>query len=137
VVVHSASVEATRTAGAECARTVQAGAVLALCGALGTGKTEFVRGFVAALNPQAMVRSPSFTLVNVNETPRFPVYHFDFYRLGKAGELGEIGFYDYADGTGVCLVEWADMFLCELPGESTKVVRFSDTGENSREIEFQ
>jgi tRNA threonylcarbamoyladenosine biosynthesis protein TsaE len=79
------------------------------------------------------VRSPTFTIVNVYDTPRYPVYHFDFYRLKKAAELMEIGFDDYIRGDGVCFIEWADMFSEVFPG-STRRVTFTDTGSGQRSI---
>jgi tRNA threonylcarbamoyladenosine biosynthesis protein TsaE len=106
----------------------------ALEGELGAGKTEFVRGFVAALNPAAAVKSPSFSICNIYETEKFPVYHFDFYRLACAAELGETGFDEYASGTGVCLVEWGTKFLEVLPPHTT-VIKFRDAGGGVREID--
>ncbi len=133
--VETRSVEATRAEGARVAAVAVPGDIYALVGELGAGKTEFVRGFVAALAPEASVRSPSFTIVNVYETPRFPVYHFDFYRLSDPSELHEIGFAEYLAGGGVCLIEWADLVAGELPEEGVRVVRFTDPGEGIRVIE--
>jgi tRNA threonylcarbamoyladenosine biosynthesis protein TsaE len=104
-------------------------------GDLGAGKTEFVRGFVAALAPSAAVKSPSFSILNIYETARFPVYHFDFYRLADASELLEIGFDEYVSGRGVCCIEWGTMFPEVLPGEA-KIVRFRDIDVDKREIEI-
>ena len=104
-------------------------------GPYGAGKTEFVRGFVGVLNPKARVRSPSFSLCNIYETRQFPVYHFDFYRLTDATELGEIGFDEYVSGDGVCLVEWGTLFPEILPPRAP-VIRFIDRGTDRREIEW-
>ena len=132
--VLSRSVAETRAEAARLARAAQPGDVYALVGPLGAGKTEFVRGFVDALAPEAPVRSPSFTLLNVYETPGFPVYHFDFYRVRAASELTEVGLAEYLDGAGVCLVEWADLFPAELPRQATLTVRFEDLGQGVRRI---
>jgi tRNA threonylcarbamoyladenosine biosynthesis protein TsaE len=129
------SLQETRAFGASIAREARVGDVYGLVGELGTGKTEFVRGFVAALNPDAVVRSPSFTLVNIYESPAFPIYHFDFYRLKNASELLEIGFHEYICGDGVCIIEWADMFREEVP-EPSRFIRFTDLGDGKREIAF-
>ncbi|HUI92309.1 MAG TPA: tRNA (adenosine(37)-N6)-threonylcarbamoyltransferase complex ATPase subunit type 1 TsaE [Chitinivibrionales bacterium] len=128
----SHSVEETRKAGARVARTAGAGDVFALTGELGTGKTEFVRGFVEALCGPAAVRSPTFSIVNIHDAPDFPVYHFDFYRLKKKDELQEIGFYEYVTG-GVTIIEWADMFPEVLP-ENARQIKFMDNGQNERVI---
>ena len=129
------SVEETRRFGAQIAANAAPGAVFALEGELGTGKTEFVRGFVGALAPEVIVRSPSFAIINIYPAPVFPVYHFDFYRLYHQSELIEIGFDDYVAGNGVCIIEWATMFPEALPS-NTRHLRFSDRGITRREIEF-
>jgi tRNA threonylcarbamoyladenosine biosynthesis protein TsaE len=132
-VYHSQSVDETRSIGALFAATAKPGDVLALCGDLGCGKTEFVRGFTAALC-EAPVSSPTFSLVNRYGAPKFTIIHIDFYRLGSPRELPGIGFDDLCDGINVCLIEWADMFAGHLPGH-TQFLRFTDTGEQSRSIE--
>ncbi len=124
------SVAETRALGARLAHEAVPGSCFALCGALGSGKTELVRGFVEALSAGETVRSPSFSLVHSYAAPHFPVHHFDFYRLTDAEELYEIGFHDYiSNPAAVCLIEWADIFPDVLPAH-TVWVRFTD-GESA------
>jgi len=130
----SSAIENTRALGARLARVAACGDVYVLDGDLGTGKTEFVRGFVEALSQGAAVRSPTFSIVNTYNTPVFPVYHFDFYRIEEQRELVSIGIDEYINGDGVCLVEWGTMFPQALPSIA-KVIRFSDAGDGSRIIE--
>jgi tRNA threonylcarbamoyladenosine biosynthesis protein TsaE len=127
------SVDDTRALGARAALAARANDCFALEGELGAGKTEFVRGFVASLNPAAAVRSPSFSICNIYETKKFKVYHFDFYRLSGAAELSETGFDEYVTGGGVCLIEWGTRFPEVLPPH-TKVITFTDAGNGIREI---
>ena len=134
--ITSFSAEETRRAGKELALQSSPGDVYGLCGALGAGKTEFVRGFVAARANDAAVRSPTFTLINSYETPSFDIHHFDFYRLGSADELHEIGFYEYLDSGGICLIEWADMFPEVLP-ETARMIRFCEDSAHVRIIEME
>ncbi|NLG16204.1 MAG: tRNA (adenosine(37)-N6)-threonylcarbamoyltransferase complex ATPase subunit type 1 TsaE [Fibrobacter sp.] len=129
------SVEETRELGARFASEVKPGDVYALEGDLGAGKTEFVRGFSEALGADAPVKSPSFSIINIYSTSKFPVYHFDFYRLNDPSELSEIGFYEYLSSDGVCLIEWGTMFPDVLP-ENTRVIRFEDEGGDKRRIEY-
>jgi tRNA threonylcarbamoyladenosine biosynthesis protein TsaE len=129
----SHSVQETRSFGAQVATTAKPGDVFALEGELGSGKTEFARGFVSALCGPSAVRSPTFSIINIHETPEFPIYHFDFYRLKKKEELVEIGYYDFVRSNGISLIEWADMFAEVLP-ENAKHVRFTDKRNNTREI---
>ncbi len=106
----SNSPEQTAAAGAEWAGRAQVGDVIGLIGDLGAGKTQFVKGFVAALGSDAAVTSPTFTLVHEYLGGRLPVYHFDFYRLDSPDAVLRLGFDEYANGDGVCLIEWADRF---------------------------
>jgi|WetSurMetagenome_2_1015567.scaffolds.fasta_scaffold00509_2 tRNA threonylcarbamoyladenosine biosynthesis protein TsaE len=135
-ITNSHSVQETREAGARLAKRSKPGDVFALVGALGVGKTEFVRGFVEALCGTAAVRSPTFSIVNIHEAPDFPVYHFDFYRIKNREDLTEIGFYEYSRSDGVVLVEWADLFPDVLP-ETTRNIRFVDKGNDERKIEIE
>jgi tRNA threonylcarbamoyladenosine biosynthesis protein TsaE len=94
------------------------GAVVALVGPLGAGKTHLTRAVAEGLgvkNPAA-VNSPTFVLIQ--EYPaRLPIYHFDAYRLAGPREFAELGVDEYFRGDGVCLVEWADKVGETLPAE--------------------
>ncbi|MBE7074311.1 MAG: tRNA (adenosine(37)-N6)-threonylcarbamoyltransferase complex ATPase subunit type 1 TsaE [Clostridiales bacterium] len=99
----------TMAVGASLAKTVGKGVVFTLVGDLGAGKTHFVKGFVKGLDCDELVTSPTFTLLNVYEGGKFPVYHFDMYRLNSLEEAEELGFNEYFDLDsldGVVLVEW-------------------------------
>ena len=129
------TVEATRALGASLAGKARPGDCLVLEGELGAGKTEFVRGFMAALSGDVAVRSPSFSNLNIYVTPRLTVYHFDFYRLADAAELVEIGFEDCASSDGVCLIEWGTLFPDVLPQHAV-IIRFRDRGDGVREVDL-
>jgi len=130
----SSSAEQTRLLGARLARVAAAGDVYSLDGGLGSGKTEFARGFVDALSPKSDVRSPTFSIVNTYQTQKFPIYHFDFYRIEDRRELISIGLDEYIYGDGVCLIEWGAMFSNALP-DYTRHINFIDAGESARVIE--
>lgn len=87
---------------------------VALDGDLGTGKTEFVRGFASLASPGSAVRSPTYTLVNEYLNGEIPVYHFDVYRINGEDDLYSTGFYDYP-GRGFCLVEWCERIPYAIP----------------------
>lgn len=86
-----------------------------LTGDLGVGKTLFTQGFAAGLNVSEPVNSPTFTILQVYDTGRFPFYHFDVYRIGNVEEMEEVGWEDYIYGQGVCMVEWAELVEEILP----------------------
>ncbi|MBR2721965.1 MAG: tRNA (adenosine(37)-N6)-threonylcarbamoyltransferase complex ATPase subunit type 1 TsaE [Clostridia bacterium] len=94
---------------------------VALYGDLGVGKTAFVRGFASVISPGSAVRSPTFALVNEYRGKGRPLFHFDMYRITSEEDLYSIGFYDYADRGGICLVEWSENIPDSLPSEYWRV----------------
>ncbi|NLW17088.1 MAG: tRNA (adenosine(37)-N6)-threonylcarbamoyltransferase complex ATPase subunit type 1 TsaE [Firmicutes bacterium] len=129
----SESVDETRQLAAALAPLLIAGDTIVLNGAMGTGKTFFVQALLAQLNPDQLVQSPTFSLVNVYETPDFPVYHVDFYRLNSEGELWAAGWEDYLDDKGTLLIEWGQRFPQALP-LSFLQIDFVATGESGRRL---
>ena len=115
------------------AATLRRGAVLALSGDLGAGKTHFVKGLAAGLGTAASVTSPTFTLLHEYPGGRLPLYHFDFYRLDAADEALKIGLDEYLDGDGACVIEWAEKFPALLPPH-TRWLRFTHRADGTREI---
>ncbi|MBX9585261.1 MAG: tRNA (adenosine(37)-N6)-threonylcarbamoyltransferase complex ATPase subunit type 1 TsaE [Gemmataceae bacterium] len=113
---------ATEAFGRRLGELLFPGAVVALVGPLGAGKTHLVRAVAEGLgvkNPAA-VTSPTFVLIQ--EYPaRLPVYHFDAYRLSGPREFAELGADEYFAGDGVCLVEWADKVEVTLPAEHLRI----------------
>ncbi len=106
----------------ELGEKAKAGDVYCLTGDLGTGKTVFAQGFAAGVGVTDTVNSPTFTIVQVYEDGRIPFYHFDVYRIGDSEEMFEIGFEEYVYGTGVCLIEWAELIEDILPHEYKRVL---------------
>lgn len=95
--------------------TAQPGQVYCLYGDLGVGKTIFTKGFAAGLGITETVSSPTFTIIQIYDDGRMPLYHFDVYRIGDPEEMMETGFDDYICGDGVCFIEWADLIREILP----------------------
>jgi tRNA threonylcarbamoyladenosine biosynthesis protein TsaE len=111
----SNSPEETFRVGRMLAEDAQAGEVYALVGDLGVGKTVFTKGFAEGLGIDESVNSPTFTILQIYEEGRLPLYHFDVYRIEEPEEMEEIGFDEYIDGDGVCLIEWAGRIEELLP----------------------
>jgi tRNA threonylcarbamoyladenosine biosynthesis protein TsaE len=95
--------------GARLAKRLQPGDVLALSGALGTGKTTLARSIIAALGHSGEVPSPTFTIIETYSPPsvRVPVVHADFYRLERPGEAEELGLDEYRYGAAL-IAEWPE-----------------------------
>jgi tRNA threonylcarbamoyladenosine biosynthesis protein TsaE len=124
--------DATRQLGHRLGRLLFPGAVVALVGPLGAGKTHLVRAVAEGLDvPDArLVTSPTFVLIQ--EYPgRLPIYHFDAYRLSGAVPFADLGAHEYLEGDGVCLVEWADRVEPCLPAEHLRIT-LTITGPTSR-----
>jgi tRNA threonylcarbamoyladenosine biosynthesis protein TsaE len=119
---------ATAKLGAWLAESAQPGAVIALSGELGAGKTTLARGFIRQLlGADVETPSPTFTLVQAYDGPDFPVYHFDLYRLKHPDEVWELGWEDIGDG--VALVEWPQQAGANLPVPHVAVqLAFEGTG---------
>ncbi|PPA68453.1 tRNA (adenosine(37)-N6)-threonylcarbamoyltransferase complex ATPase subunit type 1 TsaE [Jeotgalibacillus proteolyticus] len=112
---------------------LEAGDVLTLEGDLGAGKTAFSKGIAKGLGVTRNVNSPTFTIMKEYKG-RLPLYHMDVYRLGDEGE--DLGFEEYFEGEGVCLIEWAHLIEEQLPAERLQISIFHE-GENDRRFEFR
>lgn len=105
----------------ELAQKAEPGEVYCLSGDLGVGKTIFTKGFAAGLGITEPVSSPTFTIVQIYEEGRLPLYHFDVYRIEDIEEMEEIGYEDCFYGEGVCLIEWAELIKEILPENHKKI----------------
>lgn len=120
-IYETASPGETRQLGYDMGKCASAGQVYCLDGDLGTGKTVFAQGFAAGLGVDGPVNSPTFTILQVYEDGRLPLYHFDVYRIGDVEEMDEIGYEDCFYGEGVCLVEWSELVREILPEDAVHV----------------
>lgn len=123
----------TRTLGERLAHLLQAGDVLLLLGDLGAGKSELTRGIARGLGIAATVASPSFTILNVYDEGRLPLYHFDWYRLNDAEELYEMGMDEYLGGDGIAVIEWPSQCPEAIP-ETRLEIHIEPLGETERQI---
>src|SRR5471030_2982366 len=114
--------QATRRLTADIAAGLEAGDLITLSGDLGAGKTTFARALIRHLagDETVEVPSPTFTLMQAYELPRFALVHADLYRLSGPGELAELGFEDIAPGA-VTLLEWPDRAAGFLPADRLDV----------------
>ncbi len=103
---YSNCVAQTHAIGARLAKQLKPGDVLLLLGDMGAGKSELTRGIARGLGVKGYVTSPTFTILQVHEDGRMPLYHFDWYRLSDAEELYELSMDEYLYGDGVSVIEW-------------------------------
>ncbi|MHB1423226.1 MAG: tRNA (adenosine(37)-N6)-threonylcarbamoyltransferase complex ATPase subunit type 1 TsaE [Gemmataceae bacterium] len=131
-IVDLSDLAATQSFGRRLGQRLWPGAVVALMGELGAGKTQLARAIAEGIGiaDSRVVTSPTFVLVQ--EYPaRLPIYHFDAYRLKTETEFADLGVHEYFESAGVCLVEWADRVPGCLPAEHLRIT-LSVIGENSR-----
>jgi tRNA threonylcarbamoyladenosine biosynthesis protein TsaE len=134
LVVDLPDLDATNAFGRRLGGLLFPGAVVALVGELGAGKTHLARAIAEGLGvPDGrVVTSPTFVLIQEYQG-RLPVSHFDAYRLRSEGEFAELGAAEYFEGGGVCLVEWADRVAGCLPSVYLRIT-LTITGETSRRV---
>ncbi|MBO5374776.1 MAG: tRNA (adenosine(37)-N6)-threonylcarbamoyltransferase complex ATPase subunit type 1 TsaE [Clostridia bacterium] len=106
---------------------------VALFGDLGVGKTAFVRGLARVLCPEAMVKSPTYTIVNEYRKGEKKLFHFDVYRIEDDDDLYSMGFYDYLK-KGICVCEWSENIPWAIPKDAYRVTieRVEESTEHRR-----
>ena len=120
-IFHSRSEKETFQIGVNLGQECRQGDILLLEGELGVGKTVFSKGFGSGLGIQEPISSPTFTILQIYEGGRLPLYHFDVYRIADVEEMEEIGYEEYFFGQGVCLIEWASLIREILPENCTRI----------------
>jgi tRNA threonylcarbamoyladenosine biosynthesis protein TsaE len=124
----------TQRLGAALAAALPAGAVVALVGSLGAGKTRLVQAVAAAIGvPRGTVTSPTFVLVNEYPGGRLTIFHFDTYRLKDDDEFLALGPDEYFDAGGITFIEWADRVAGLLPADRFEIT-LEVASETSRRI---
>jgi len=140
----------TEALGETWGRAAQNGLVIGLCGDLGAGKTQLVKGLARGLGITARVHSPTFALVNIYTGGRLKLFHLDLYRLETREQIRAAGLEEYLEPTGVTVVEWAERLFGEMRNEKLeginetselrkllRWVRFDTLSETERRITYE
>lgn len=134
ITIDSNSAEQTQQFGERLAGLITGGMIIELASDLGGGKTTFVQGLARGLGYKDEVTSPTFTLSRVYKlADGRELHHYDLYRLGQAGAVGDELTEDMADETYITVIEWADIVSSDLPPDRLKIV-FNLTGDNARQL---
>jgi tRNA threonylcarbamoyladenosine biosynthesis protein TsaE len=129
--------EETAALGERLAEELVPGDVVGLVGELGAGKTCFVKGVAVGLGVVGNVKSPSYTVINVYEGGRLPLYHIDLYRVSSSGDFDSIGLEEYIYSEGISVIEWVDNVV-GLESDCTVMVTLQYAeAEGAREIEIK
>ena len=126
------SLDETKACAKELAASLTGRETIAFFGDLGAGKTAFTRGVACGLGAKESVTSPTYTIVNEYLSGKYPLFHFDMYRLASSDDLFDIGWEDYLDRGGVCAVEWSENVADAMEGAI--LVTIEKLGEESRRI---
>ncbi len=130
----SRSPEETIEIGKSIGAALEGNTIVCLEGDLGAGKTTLIKGIAAGYAgvSEEEVSSPTFVYLNIYQGKRV-VYHFDLYRLENGSQFLQMGFEDFFQCGGVCLVEWPSRIAALLPQKVTSI-HISDKGQGTREI---
>ena len=131
----TASSAETELLGKKIATILSGNETIALFGDLGAGKTAFTRGLCEGLGVTDGVSSPTFAIVNAYNG-KYPVYHFDMYRITDADDLFSTGYYDYI-GNGVIVIEWSENIESELESDAIRIRIEKNDDENKRLFEIE
>ena len=131
----SQSAKSTEELGRRIAGVLKGTEMIAMFGDLGAGKTAFTRGLCEGLGIVEGVSSPTFAIVNAY-SGKYPVYHFDMYRIKDADDLFATGFYDYI-GTGVTIIEWSENIESELEPDCIRIRINKTDNEDERIFEIE
>jgi len=132
MVYRTKTVEDTINFGKALGRLLNAGDILALQGTLAVGKTQLTKGIAQGLDISEAVTSPTFTIIS-EYYGRLPLYHMDVYRLSSPEDFLDLGVEDMLYGQGVCIIEWSEKIMSELPA-STILIHIEPAEDSSRTI---
>ena len=132
IIQNTSSPAQTEAVGEALGKVLPPYTILADRGDLGAGKTAFTRGVACGLGAKESVTSPTYTIVNEYLSGKYPLFHFDMYRLGSSDDLWDIGWEDYLDRNGICAVEWSENV--EDAMEDAIRITIHKTGTESRRI---
>ena len=132
---HTYCPEQTEALGQALGQKLRGGEVIAFQGDLGAGKTAFTRGVALGLGAKEQVTSPTYTIVNEYLSGKYPLFHFDMYRLASSDDLFDIGWEDYLDRGGICAVEWSENVAYAM--ENAIIVTIEKLGDDARRITIE
>lgn len=132
MIIYTKSAEQTIALGMKIGKALKKGDIIALQGTLAAGKTTLTKGIAQALQVTDTITSPTFCLISEYEG-QMPLYHMDVYRLEGTEDFINLGVDDMLYGRGVCIIEWSEKIMDELPSK-TIIIRLEPL-ENSTSSE--
>lgn len=135
--IHIPTLDALPSAAEEFSGALGERRVVAFYGAMGAGKTTFIKALCEFLEVDDVVNSPTFAIVNEYSSQRLgePIFHFDFYRIRRQSEVIDLGFDDYLNSGCLCLMEWPELVEELLPDDVLRVT-LRELPDGTRELSF-
>lgn len=127
--LYTNSAEETIELGKKIGSMLKKGDVLAMQGTLAAGKTTITKGIAQALDVDDTITSPTFCLISEYEG-KMPLYHMDVYRLEGTDDFINLGVEDMIYGRGVCIIEWSEKIMDELPSK-TIIIKLEPEADDS------
>lgn len=111
--------------------------VFAFHGAMGAGKTTFIKAICEELGVEDVINSPTFAIINEYRSAVSAelIYHFDFYRINKLSEAEDIGTEDYFYSGALCFIEWPEKIEELLPHDTVHVT-IAEEADGSRTVKL-
>ena len=126
--------EETEALGQKLGRLLQKGDILAMRGTLAAGKTTLTKGIARSLDIRDEITSSTFCLIS-EYSGTMPLYHMDVYRLDGAEDFINLGTDDMLYGEGVCVIEWSEKIMSELPDTAIAIdIGVNDDGSRTVRI---
>lgn len=131
------SLDETKELGLQLASLVQPGMLITLTGDLGAGKTTFTKSLGKGIGINKVINSPTFNILKIYKGSKMPLYHIDAYRL--EGIHQDLGFEEYFESDGLCVVEWPNFIEDQLPEHrlQIKITIESDENGDKRVFSFE
>lgn len=131
----SKSLQDTDNIGIIIGKNIESGTVICLEGDLGAGKTTLTQSIAKSLDIKNYVTSPTFTIIKEYKG-RLNLYHMDAYRLESEIEMYDLGYDEYINSDGVCIIEWASNIKGIIPDDAIQINIYIDYINETREIEI-
>lgn len=132
---YTKSAEETISLGKKIGSKLKKGDIIAMQGTLAAGKTTITKGIAQSLGISEDITSPTFCLIS-EYYGKMPLYHMDVYRLDGTEDFINLGVDDMLYGDGVCIIEWSEKIMDELP-KNTIILRIMPQDDGSRKIEIE
>jgi len=135
MIIKASNLQDTDKIGKIIGESLKSGTVICLEGDLGAGKTTLTQSIAKGLEIHDYVTSPTFTIIK-EYNGRLNLYHMDAYRLDSEDEMYDLGYYEYINSDGVCIIEWASKIKGLIPKSAINITININYENNNRELDI-